>query len=423
MEDACAKTCADAGGVVGLTDLGTCDCLQYTGSCVDSCLDALPLVTCQQPPGTANAEAMRLAVAEATLTGEAVGYVGVAAPTYVLTYTVNGSTWSEELPDCAGHSGECSSTPFAASPLLFATNEDGTAATEAVFPDRAFYESLCYDSGTAAARDRRARRSRVRRELNTSGYPTVPSAIACVPLGGTVLFALDPDDRTNFPIYSSSALNTNLDFDHGAFQALHSKMTQTTEPYGATFAHVFTEHGFYVFESNGYPELQTYVQVQPAGMVCTSTAVPPTMQGLVEAGAQLSDVHEDPDWILIAIVIGTLLGVVVLTLALLTVLRPRFQGRYGGTKALPEGDVSAPPDEAHRGLDAASRRVLGSIFPSIGWGDGPPASSAGCRRRWQVPHWGAVAAGAVAIRSVPARGFQRAHPLRQAGGPEDGRGG
>ena len=189
----------------------------------------------------------------------------------------------------------------------------GLGSIRGLFADQDFYLDMF---STPSLRRRRA--------VDASSVPAVDNPVVCIQADQAVTFTLNPSNRNAYPVYDKdNLLNSNPSFDYGAFRKLGETLSTTTLEL-SYFTHQFSSSGFYVFNSNDDPMLFFYVRVVNKGEACPSgTVQPSTASALNLNGAAASEAPLAPDWTLIAIIMGTCGGVVLLLVAIVLVWRPK----------------------------------------------------------------------------------------------------
>lgn len=147
---------------------------------------------------------------------------------------------------------------------------------------------------------------------------SISQPVICINMGDSLLFDMG-GNQSNYPVYDKdSLLNTNPNFDYGAFRALAETARSTSNI--TSFGFTFTDAGMYAFYVNGQPSLVTVVSVVGSGQSCpTDGAINPmTATVLVQLGVKRSSsIVVSPSW---PVVISVLVGIVlVATVALLGV--------------------------------------------------------------------------------------------------------
>ena len=153
------------------------------------------------------------------------------------------------------------------------------------------------------------------RSLASTG--TVNNPVICISQGDILFFDVD-STTPSYPVYvTASLLNTNPNFDYGAFLSLASSITSgTTVNY---FMHQFDTSGIYVFENSNDNTQQMVVAVMGTSQKCPDSSEyisPISMKSMLLVGAAEADVVYEPDWVFIIcllvgimILIGFMIGV------------------------------------------------------------------------------------------------------------------
>nr|CCA16646.1 conserved hypothetical protein [Albugo laibachii Nc14] len=151
-----------------------------------------------------------------------------------------------------------------------------------------------------------------RRRLTALSTLVIPNPIICIERGGGIAFDIEDGDTRSYPVYlKDSMLNTNPEFDYGAFRALAMRMESNASNV-SVFAFTFMDPGMYIFGTSRNFEARTIVSVMKKGTICPLDApiVPMNEQNLVTIGALRSaDIIVAPDWGLVA---GMIVGLFVL---------------------------------------------------------------------------------------------------------------
>ena len=169
-------------------------------------------------------------------------------------------------------------------------------------------------------------------------YPVIRNPVLCATAGSAVLFGdITP---AHYPVYQkNSLLNTNDEFDFGAFVQLGADMAAAeevcrdpetqqdcgdssdsdsdeehcgcTEGCACAFAFAFTEAGIYVFRDSSSAAKETIIAIMAQGATCPPGLVfaPKSYATLLRVGAALrDDISLTPDWtFLLASCVGFLL--------------------------------------------------------------------------------------------------------------------
>ncbi len=155
-------------------------------------------------------------------------------------------------------------------------------------------------------------------------------AIVCLQLGEGLLFDMSASNES-YPVYlKDNLLNSNANFDYGAFRAVARKAQSAGLK---LFAYTFDTPGTYVFSDNANPNQITVVAVQKVQTACPLEAriVPFTAANLVALGVvRNTDIILTPDWILVAIM-GALIVLVFggLILSIYSFKRSGWAGGHG----------------------------------------------------------------------------------------------
>ena len=179
------------------------------------------------------------------------------------------------------------------------------------------------------------RRLQVRRHLqaaaNASEPPAVANPLVCLALGDGIFFDISSG---TYPCYQDTSLiNTNAEFDYGAFRQLHNNMLKTSPPTNFYFA--FTQPGTYVLANrdtaaSGCTSSQTtIVRVMGSSEVCPQDAgmVSATSANLVTLGVSkdTESIVRQPDWHLIKAVLISLTSFVVGLVVIMYIYKERAQ--------------------------------------------------------------------------------------------------
>ena len=144
--------------------------------------------------------------------------------------------------------------------------------------------------------------------LNTSALADAPGIlqpVVCIRLGDGLLFDVSP---SNYPVYlKDSLINTNPQFDYGAFRQLAEAAAGSGGVSAFIFA--FTTAGLYDFASSANSNWRMLVAVMAPGSACPTDAaiVPMTPSALIRLGARRSDsLLVNIDWRIVAGLLGGL---------------------------------------------------------------------------------------------------------------------
>ena len=142
---------------------------------------------------------------------------------------------------------------------------------------------------------------------------------SCLAVGESMLFSIgttDPGAR-NYPVYlKDSFVNSNADFDYGAFRDLAELLADPATSAGIShFGYTFEDPGVYVFGSSLDPTQQMLVRVVAVGQSCPASLSgsvfnPATQENVVNLGmGQAVEPQLVPDWrLLAALVVGVFLA-------------------------------------------------------------------------------------------------------------------
>lgn len=181
------------------------------------------------------------------------------------------------------------------------------------------------------------RRMSARRAQSATTGPAVDQPVTCVQVGSAVAWDLT-EGTGNYPVYvKDSYLNTNPDFDYGAFRRLQDY----AEANGGTadltlFAFTFTQAGTYTFSSSADPTAQTLIVVTAAGEQCAveGSFVPQTEENLVALGVtEANSPLLGPNWDVLAAIMGGLLVVVVVIITGVWIFRDQAWGADPGRRS------------------------------------------------------------------------------------------
>jgi hypothetical protein len=113
--------------------------------------------------------------------------------------------------------------------------------------------------------------------------PTLAQPLTCLALGESLVWTLS-SGADAYPVYvKDSFLNTNPDFDYGAFRAL-AQLALANGSDVRAFGFTFTQNGTYVFASSADAAAQAIVVVMGPGQACPTEAafVPASPDHLVQ---------------------------------------------------------------------------------------------------------------------------------------------
>ena len=166
-------------------------------------------------------------------------------------------------------------------------------------------------STNATSGDRRRRRRLDGTEATSSATSGVLNPMICMLKGEGIMFDLSGSPES-YPVYTKdSMLNTNPDFDYGAFRKLSVKAKLSSAV--TAFAFTFSTPGIYVFSNNLNPDAKMVIAIMEDGITCPTEGaiVPLTEQSLVSVNTKQSkEIILAPNWILISALLASLFGLV-----------------------------------------------------------------------------------------------------------------
>jgi hypothetical protein len=295
-----------------------------------------------------------------------------------------------------------------------------------------------------------------------STAPPLPGAalvqpVTCIALGESLVWTLS-SGKGVYPVYvKDSFLNTNADFDYGAFRALAS-LAKSNSSEVTSFGFTFTQNGTYVFASSVDATAQAIVVVMGPGQLCPTEAafVPMSADHLVSLGvAEAGSPVLQPNWRLIGSLLAGLTAFAVVVIAGLVFFRRRAWGDtsayrrrrkaalMGESKFSSAWQVSAADDGGAQRAKAKSKgKAAGAGSGGKGWrwpwqldADGDEAGDEGAsggargdgRRRARSAGAGSGAAAGVGGATAPrmgrdleAQGSRRRMTAGGGGGGADG---
>lgn len=139
----------------------------------------------------------------------------------------------------------------------------------------------------------------------------ISNPVWCIKAGDTMLFSVS---RSNYPVYNKdSLLNTNRQFNYGAFSELDWLMSSASSTF-SSFAFTFDAAGIYDFVDSNDAELHMIVAVKGEDETCSDPAIMArTTDNLGILGvSQAQNVIEDPEWGLVALLL--VMSVILLSL-------------------------------------------------------------------------------------------------------------
>jgi hypothetical protein len=165
-----------------------------------------------------------------------------------------------------------------------------------------------------------------RRSLQESN--SISNPVICISLNDTYVFSVSKD---HYPEYlKDSLINTNEDFDYGAFRELKTLMKSESTNI-KIFAFTFSEQGTYDFVDSASSDKHIIISVMGAGQQCTDPEIPirtRTTSSVLTMGTQSrKSIISDPDWTFIILLVISLIGIVIL-LILAVYLFEHHRWRY-----------------------------------------------------------------------------------------------
>ncbi|OEH77176.1 cast multi-domain related protein [Cyclospora cayetanensis] len=190
------------------------------------------------------------------------------------------------------------------------------------------------------------------------GYFGVSDPVQCLPLGTTVAWYIRPSPNPIYPVYlRNSLLNTNKEFDYGAFRSLDNEMQAGEQR--ILFLFTFNESGLYTFGLNSDQNKILVLRVMEARRLCREDALLPqlrTVETLAAVAAQLPSNIEATSLFMaaiLAIAIGVM-GVLVF-LAAWIFTHQRLENFRACSKAL---NIQLPPRANDATVDEMADLVL-----------------------------------------------------------------
>ena len=159
-----------------------------------------------------------------------------------------------------------------------------------------------------------------RREMATSSSD-ITDPLICINEEDTVMFEIGAIDH--YPVYKKdSLLNSNGDFDYGAFKTLEAQLVAQKEAgetsYTKSFAYTFQDPGNYVFVDSADSEKVLVVSVKPEAERCPDDVAyiqTRTSEKVATLGIALDDdLQLEPDYVLLAILVSIFIIMLLLLL-------------------------------------------------------------------------------------------------------------
>lgn len=159
-------------------------------------------------------------------------------------------------------------------------------------------------------------------DVSSNAVATVISnPVVCTTKGSAVLW--DSLSSQTYPVYQKdSLLNTNTNFDYGAFNALPSQLANLTDQ---NFVYTFDQSGVYVFSDSRNPAKLMIVSVMADDQQCPTDSKfsPMTYASLLKVGAYQNDVLLPPDWAFFFITLIAFIGLIVIAVLLVSFIARR----------------------------------------------------------------------------------------------------
>jgi hypothetical protein len=152
--------------------------------------------------------------------------------------------------------------------------------------------------------------------LNVAGATVISNPVVCASKGSAVLF--DSLSASTYPVYQKdSLLNTNQEFDYGAFNDLPDQLVGLE---GQNFIFNFDQSGVYVFADSRNPSKLMIISVMHEDHKCPADSKfsPMTYASLLKVGAYQNDVLLPPDWAFFFITLIAFILLIVLAVLLVS---------------------------------------------------------------------------------------------------------
>ena len=209
------------------------------------------------------------------------------------------------------------------------------------------------ETGGSSTR-RRRRRLSTGNASNASSYgdSAVLNGIVCINEKDALMFSLT-DGKNNYPVYAKdSMLNSNKQFDYGAFRKL-GELSNSNKITVKTFAFTFMTPGVYAFYMSKSPEKLMLVNVVKEGTKCPGDGktpfLPMTESNIVSLGIKTdSKIILAPNWTLMLGLVGGLFGMIVFVIGGL---------HYFRRKSWAAGDSDGGPSYRREARSATLREL------------------------------------------------------------------
>eukprot|EP00750_Incisomonas_marina_P016607 INCI19214.1.p1 GENE.INCI19214.1~~INCI19214.1.p1 ORF type:complete len:6126 (+),score=1170.25 INCI19214.1:309-18686(+) len=347
LRSCCVEACPEAGGTLNSVS-GQCVCDRRPANLDEAFEKAGCDSTCQRNQPTMHFDCEAQVMFMRTADGDEL-YEGADND-----FEVEGDVYYEQnLADMA-----CCSSDAGCSVVAVRMNNDGTAEGVVGFvPDDALV-SRRHLSG------RSLREAQVRRHLTTSLANQVPitTPVICILAGDSLVFDIDANGTNGtaaFPEYhKDSLLNSNPNFDYGAFRRLAQIAANTS-----MFVFPFPDGGVYVFWDGSSVQSQSIVVVQPVGSQCpagSGSIYPLSTTTLASLGLVLVDdnVTLAADWTLIIVALCALVVLIILFLSVTCAVHRRRWSTWSAPEALFRIDAQEVPLQMYHSKGTFLRRVM-----------------------------------------------------------------
>lgn len=137
----------------------------------------------------------------------------------------------------------------------------------------------------------------LQRDSGARSREAIRNPVVCITAGSAILF--EGLTARDYPVYrKNSLLNSNSNFDFGAFLKLGAQLANGTSK-ASSFGFTFTEAGLYVFRDSVNSAKETIVAVMGGGGACPAGLLYESKSSatLLRVGASVSDdLALTPDW-------------------------------------------------------------------------------------------------------------------------------
>jgi hypothetical protein len=208
-----------------------------------------------------------------------------------------------------------------------------------------------------ALAERRQRRGRNLQTTSDEGV-AVENPVICIQVGEAVLFDIEPGTQA-FPEYhKSSLLNSNADFDYGAFRRLAEIAANTS-----MFVFSFPDGGVYVFWDGNSTQSQSIVVAMPEGSSCPEglpAVFPLSTTTLTSLGLVLEEdnITLSADWTGIIIALAALFVLVIACLVSTCCVHRRQWNTKAANEPWFRMDAQDVPLQQYHSKGSFLRRVI-----------------------------------------------------------------